>query len=74
MTPKKKKTLGFHSEISSCRLAEVFCINEEEFIRIIRQLFGKEFIGKDFFSQTSVDILSSFFCVYIPLGLEQEGC
>ena len=62
MTPKKKKTLGFYSEILSCRLVEVFCIDEEEFIRIIRKLFGKEFIGKDFFPKTSVDILS-FVCV-----------
>ena len=68
MTPKRKKTLGFHSEILSCHLAEVFCINEEEFTRIIRKLFGKEFIGKDFFPQTCVDILS-FLCVCIPFGL-----
>ena len=62
MTPKKKKTLGFHSEILSRRIAEVFCIDEEEFIRIITKFFGKEFIGKDFFPQTCVDILS-FLCV-----------
>lgn len=59
---------AFRGSISSNRLLNIFRVDEEDFWRVVRLMFGEEFLDSDCRSQTNLDISSLFVALALMVG------